>query len=272
MKMYFAEQDGEVAGFGRWYHDPGMFHPRQVFLELAVRPEHGGRGIGSRLFEAVVRNCRETRRPVLMRCSCYENQDRTLRFLRMRGFGIQASTRTSFLNVLTADLDRHVDVGRRVLSCGARLATLADARGSHELEGWLRGIYDLESAIARDVPAAGSLTMEDFEIWQYRILGAGFFESGIHLALDGDLVVGVSVLFRQQESGTLTTGTTGVLRSHRRRGIGLALKSRATATASVLGATRIVTQNGASNLPMISLNERVGFEKGPALLELYRSA
>ena len=64
----------------------------------------------------------------------------------------------------------------------------------------------------------------------------------------------------------MQTNLTGVLRSHRRRGIATTLKLHAMAFAHQYGARVIVTDNEESN-PMYDLNMKLGFKPGPALVE-----
>jgi len=91
------------------------------------------------------------------------------------------------------------------------------------------------------------------------------------IALDGDLVVGYAALeIRNEAAGVVGNDLTAVLRSHRRRGIAEALKRAQIAWAAEHGYRRLTTSTNAYNEPMRSLNEKLGFRPGPALLDVSR--
>jgi hypothetical protein len=68
----------------------------------------------------------------------------------------------------------------------------------------------------------------------------------------------------------LNTGLTGVLRSHRRRGIATALKVCAMSFARDYGAIEVDTDNEENN-PMLQLNYQLGFRSLPAELTLHKT-
>jgi GNAT superfamily N-acetyltransferase len=86
---------------------------------------------------------------------------------------------------------------------------------------------------------------------------------------DGEYV-GQSVLWANRADAGLDTGLTGVRRAYRRRGVALALKLRGIDYARRHGHPLIRTGNDSHNLPMLSINERLGFVKQPAWILLSR--
>jgi GNAT superfamily N-acetyltransferase len=81
------------------------------------------------------------------------------------------------------------------------------------------------------------------------------------LVLDGDAIVGVACV--QPIPGTTTAfhAGTGVLPTHRRRGIGTAVKLRAIHEARRLGFTRLETGNDAKNVAALALNRSLGYRE-----------
>jgi len=69
------------------------------------------------------------------------------------------------------------------------------------------------------------------------------------------------MLFKSHRPQTLQTGLTGVRKSHRRKGLALALKLRAAAFAKAYGARYIRTSNHQANRSMLAINEAMGFVK-----------
>jgi hypothetical protein len=80
----------------------------------------------------------------------------------------------------------------------------------------------------------------------------------------------MSQLWHSQASDDLYNGLTGVLRSHRRRGIALVLKLRGIAYAQSLGRPTIKTWNEANNRAMLAINEALGFVKQPAWIDFVK--
>jgi mycothiol synthase len=80
----------------------------------------------------------------------------------------------------------------------------------------------------------------------------------------------MSQLWHSQASPDLYNGLTGVLRSHRRRGIALALKLRGIAYAKALGRPTIKTWNESNNRAMLAINEALGFVKQPAWIDFVK--
>ena len=64
----------------------------------------------------------------------------------------------------------------------------------------------------------------------------------------------------------LENGLTGVLQSHRRRGIATALKRAQIAWAASNRYTEIVSDMVEGNVGMRAVNERLGYEEQPALV------
>ncbi|MBO1437388.1 GNAT family N-acetyltransferase [Meiothermus sp. CFH 77666] len=136
-------------------------------------------------------------------------------------------------------------------------------------EGFQRALYALETSLLQDVPSTEPINLWPFEVWQERTLNdPNLLPEGYFLALQGEQMVGVTMLFKSSRPQTLRTGLTGVLRSHRRRGLALALKLRALEFARRYGARYIRTANHQINRPMLAINEALGFIKEPATVLL----
>jgi len=136
-------------------------------------------------------------------------------------------------------------------------------------EAFQEALYRLEIELLGDVPSAEPITPWPFEVWRERSLeDPNLLPEGFFLAFEGQQMVGVSMLFKSHRPQTLRTGLTGVLKSHRRKGIALALKLRAAAFALEYGARYIRTSNHQINRPMLAINEALGFVKEPATVFL----
>ena len=67
------------------------------------------------------------------------------------------------------------------------------------------------------------------------------------------------------------TGLTGVRRRYRRRGVALALKLRGIHYARARGYSFVRVDNDSANVPMLALNERLGFVREPAWVLLAKT-
>jgi predicted GNAT superfamily acetyltransferase len=92
------------------------------------------------------------------------------------------------------------------------------------------------------------------------------------LALDGHTWVGMASLRPGEKAGRpyLYHNMTGVVASHRRRQIALALKLAAVRCARRRGACELRTDNDSENVPMLALNQRLGFEPRPGEYKLVK--
>jgi len=93
------------------------------------------------------------------------------------------------------------------------------------------------------------------------VLGLG---GGIFVARDGETIVGLTYLLRRP-GGDAEVGDTGVLGSHRRRGIGRVLKLMATRYGVETGLRYIYTDNRSDNEGMLAINTELGFVPGEVL-------
>jgi GNAT superfamily N-acetyltransferase len=127
--------------------------------------------------------------------------------------------------------------------------------------------------IRHDVPAPpGSVrTAVSFESFWEMSDRPSLWPGGYFIAVDGDAFVGVSHLWRSPEPAVLRTGLTGSLRTHRRRGIALALKVRALSAAKSAGYHYAKTENEFNNVGMLAINDTLGFKKNPAWVHYAKS-
>jgi GNAT superfamily N-acetyltransferase len=128
----------------------------------------------------------------------------------------------------------------------------------------------METEIMKDVPYTDPITPEPLEQYEKIFDSPSIMHDGFFLALDSGRYVGTSTLWRSTtDEGHLYTGLTGVLRSHRRRGVATALKTVALTFAKESGYKIIETDNEENN-PMYLLNLQLGFKPQPAYLDYHR--
>ena len=120
----------------------------------------------------------------------------------------------------------------------------------------LRAAWPMAERAYADVPVPKGWTAT-FEVW---LRNEATVPDGSFVAFEGDEIVGYAGLVEHADSGTAEHGLTAVARTHRRRGLGRALKQAQLHWAAQRGLRRLVTWTQSGNEPMQSLNRSLGYE------------
>lgn len=265
---FLIEKDGTdiaVAGFSQ---SEFCAEPDRCFLWAYVRPEYLGQGIASfaqeKLFEQVSALGMNT-----LEAGCRETNQPGLEFLEAQGFAETMREWESILNVATFDPAPFAGARERTEAAGLRLTNLAAEVESLGKQEAYQRLYALDEKVGPDVPSDAPEITPPFEEWETTLLsGPNFRPESFFLAVAPDgSYAGVSMLFHKQATTDLSTGLTGVVREWRRHGVALALKLMAIDYAKSKGAPQIYTENATTNVGMLSINEKLGFQRQPA--EIY---
>ena len=261
-----AEVDGRSVGtvsFGEsmWTPIPGKF-----WLYVQVHPDHQKRGIGTALYDHTVETLAE-KNPTILDSFLREDKTAGLRFLKTRGYEQIMRGQNSRITLADFDPSKHADVVKRVSESGIRIIPLEELKG--EDPDWRTKLYELDWVLSLDVPEVDEPVKREFDIYCKQTFDKPtFFPEGFFVALDGGEYVGVSMLELNLANPTkLQTDLTGVIRSHRRRGIATALKVHALSKAKTTEAQFVETDNEENN-PMYTLNVKLGFKPIPGWLHM----
>ena len=265
---FVAQSDGDLVGFGEYYQNPGMYHPRRFVLNAGVLEAHRGRGLGRALFERVLEALAPLD-PLTVRVTTSESDARTLRFLAERDFREDKRFWDSTLDVASFDFAPFEGLEASVRAAGYEIVSAADVSAD---PAWREKYHELFSAIRVDVPRTEPATPITFERFvEYVIEDPNFIPEATFFALKDGEYVGTSDLYGTGASEDLFIGLTGVRREHRRHGLATALKLRGVAYARERGVPRLHTGNESNNRPMLSINDRFGFQRRPAQISFVKT-
>ena len=208
---------------------------------VRVLPEARKRGIGSVLLEAA-----RERATAIGRESMWGRvrDAESLAFAEKRGF---------------RELTREITVLRKLRrgdgEAAPGIVPLRDEHLQQAYEVWAECLPEIHVPLVGEVPP--------YEEWLEREARA---DGPALVALDGDRVVGYARLCQTGLPHRLEHGLTAVRRSHRRRGLGSALKQAQIKWAADSGYRELTSEMVEGNAPMRALNERLGYRQLPPVI------
>lgn len=135
-----------------------------------------------------------------------------------------------------------------------------------------RKLYEMVIESEKDIPTTVPWRVLTFDEWKtFWFDNPAIREDWFWVALEGELIVGTSVLELPVLRGLPGTAYTGTSRSVRGRGIARALKYESIGQAVEAGIPRVRTNNDADNPPILRINEEMGYRPIAPLIELHRS-
>ena len=268
-----AEDDqGEVLGF-YWLEQDGLV-PGRVHLSLYVRSEQRGQGVGRKLYDAAI-GALEPAQAKVLRASVWDNCPEGQAFADHRGF-VEIRHQIAMALDLTAFDDGPYDaIIARLKSEGFRFTSMGELGDTEEAR---RKLYALNDAAARDtLGTEGEPSWASFEDFQKRVCQADWYRP------DGQMVVidtaagggtgtwaAMSAISRFTDTSRADGAAyaynlfTGVDRGYRGRKLAQAVKVLALRYArDVLGVDTVRTHHNAKNLPMIAIDEKLGYVQRP---------
>jgi mycothiol synthase len=252
-------RSGEVVATGALAHSPFSYHPHKFWADVAVHPDHRGRGIGRALWalvesEAVAHNAE------CLWTDVRWDDPRSLEFSRKQGFVELRRLWMSTLDLTQPAPSEPAGRAAKLEREGIRFTTLAaEGEGRPEVR---QGLFDLHNEAARDVPRMGEYTPLTFEKFVGEFSRPAFLPEAYFIACAGNRYVAMTNLERSlSEEDVLRVGFTGTRAAYRGKGIASELKRRAFDYARDHGIRYLKTVNDSLNAPMWAINERQGFRR-----------
>lgn len=266
---WVAEEAGTISGWCEYTQHPSWYHPDKYDVALAVVPDAQGRGLGTHLYDHLTALL-APHRPQALRTNALESCTGQLRFLERQGF---AETQRSWL--LTLDLkhfssETFADVLAEADRNGFEVTSVAALEAD---EARLHELYTFYQELVADLPRTQPYTPWSFEQFvTHRRSSPLLLPEGSFIAHKAGTLAAVSELKKTSRPEQLQTGLTAVRRTFRRQGLALLCKLHTVAYAQAKGVKEITTRNASSNGAMLRINERLGFVRGVADIELIKTS
>jgi GNAT superfamily N-acetyltransferase len=230
-------------------------------LRLFVDPRFQRMGLGSRLLGRAVSSASSRFPGATVRATLRDEDDAALKWAQRRGFEEYA---------------RSISMSRELPEDAQELESAAEAareRAGVTIEQWLstsngddwRWLTDLLSGCMSGSLHSGVGKVNE-EMARYLVP----YPEGVLVAFRDDRQVGMASIAPEGPSSWYSWFT-GVLPEARGKGVAVALKAGALALARRQGAEVMRTNNDVLNLPVIGLNETLGYRREPGLRRLHAS-
>ena len=258
--------DGRAVAMGTcmkpfWLKADGVYS-----FFAAVHPDWRHRGIGQALYAAVTPLAAEQGATRLW-TNCRESFTDTIRFLQAAGFQNIGIRFESELEMPAFDESPFVAAFDQVAQHGYVLTTLAAERARVGDAAADRRLYDLYDATIADVPLPGGARIAlPYDQWRRGTLeNPDADPEAMFIARLGEEYAGTTI-FELLHDGPAITNYTGVLQTHRRRGLAMALKLMSFRFLRARGYRTTRTHNDTANPSILRLNERLGYRRLPGAL------
>lgn len=266
--LRLVAEDKSLLGSASYYQHAGMYHPKKFFMQLWLDPAQQKQGIGSQLYDALIKELRALD-PLSLRVSVKENNTAAVQFAKKREF---KETKRDWEAVLAAKdhkPETFETLELRAVSQGVVIKSLAEFKDKEAIG---KQFFDCFNLVRQDVPRSEPATRLSWTFFKKNVLDApDFYPEGTFLAFYKDEMIGLSQLWKGESSTDLYTGLTAVKREHRGKGVATALKLNALRHAKNTNAGNIYTDNETNNIEMIAINEKLGFKRLPAMLSMLKT-
>jgi GNAT superfamily N-acetyltransferase len=253
-----VDAGGALLGYGSAVTGPWL--PSGHYgVYAAVQPAMRRRGIGALLYDDVARFARQHGAGRL-RSEVRDNDQASMHFARRRGFTIERHVFESALDLAAFDIGPWLPAIEHARAQHIRFFSLAEIDDNENMH---RLLYALNRQLVLDIPGSSQF-FPPFEDFEHFLFGASWYRpDGQIIAADGDDWIGMAAVSFNPEQRSSYNNITGVLASHRGRGIAQALKILAIQRARAHGALNIRTNNNAENAPMLAINRKLGYQPLP---------
>lgn len=252
-----AEDDGVMVAFGLARYMPDS--PRRTFAVRSVVDEpYQLQGLGGKLFQEA-EDYALAHGAEWIRSFVKDDNELTLGFVERRGYQRRQHLQANVLEMSNVNWEA---MSRWSEPEGIQIRSLEDWGPT---EPHRRAVFEAANRYDMDTPMVEDWGVySSYESYERDIMkDPSYRTEGTFLAFAGDEIVGVHAIGYLDGETEFTTSFCGVDKAHRGRGIARSLKAAGLRYAQSLGAEKIVTHNDSNNLPMLHINQSMGFEIKP---------
>ena len=257
-ERYVIEKEGQGVGVLYLYQASWNFHPQKYRFDFDVFKAHLSADLLTATWTFIQDKLRH--KDIISYCAEWnEYQKEQTAFFLEHGFEVVMRYPSSELSLKDFDAASFDALLHKVKAAGIEIISVTEL--AKRDADWQRTVYDLENELDQDVPTPEAIVPVNFETYARRLEHNPRWDTDqMFVALDGDKPVGLTRV-KLPEAGTQRwgTGMTGVVRSHRRRGIAKALKVVSLRAILDAGGEVIETDNEENN-PMYQINMQLGFK------------
>ena len=262
--------DGTPVGYATRKHPAWSKMPeRFTSLGAGLRPPHRTAERLDALF-ALVEDAARTDATQKVTAWAWENDQLGLDVLKARGFREERRERFWELDLVEGReriTTMAAESRARMRRQGVTVLTLAQDNDPERFEKLKRMSDEADSDVPTSEPFV-PLEMREFMEW---FESPGLRADRIWLAREGDEIIGISQLSYPPVRGVVSTDWTGMARRARGRGIARALKCETLMQAVALGVDRVRTDNDSTNVPILHINETMGYRRRPDMIQLLKA-
>lgn len=270
-RRFLCEIEGQLVGCLDIY-EPYWKEAQDLYsININVDPDFENRGVGNALYDKAMRELKP-KQPKKFSAVTREDKPQTIRFIEKRRFTLQMRLPASKLDIQAFNSNPFQKKVSTVTKSGINIFSW-EALEAGDPDHWEEKIWEMRWPIRQDIPSPDPPKRLSFDEFKKRFTSndvPDLPKDGCFVAVDGSLkngnYIGYTFMFNSEVNPTiLFTGSTGVLREYRRRGVTTALKVCAIEWAKTNGYEIIETDNEENN-PMYGLNIQLGYEPAPAWL------
>jgi len=259
------DEQGQLLGFC-WIIGVRL-KPESAAIHLFVKPEERGQGIGRQLYNDLVQTAENT--PLKrLHVSIADNCPEYKIFAEQRGFAERRHEIKMMLDLVTFEYGLHEDVITKLRGEGFEFTSMEALGNTEEAQ---RKLYRLNCATDVETPGSnGKPAWDSFDDFQKSVCLADWYKPGGQLVVidttNGDWVAMCAITRLDWHDHHANILYTGVDAQYRRRKLAQAVKALALRYArDVLKVNRVYTDNNAQNLPIIALNQKLGYTRLPGI-------
>jgi GNAT superfamily N-acetyltransferase len=242
-RVLIAVDDGTVVGFASAWLPAPEDEAARIRLSVQVPPAERARGIGGALEKVITRTAQQAGGHELL--TVIGDDDASRGFATRRGYTIGRELTHARVSLAAVPEPAPVPDGLRLVDYDS-----LDPRQ----------VWTASAAVAEGDPS-GLSGAAPYDEWFPTDWNHPDLRRDLSIALlDGDTVVSFVTTTADPARGVIWSNLTGTIASHRGRGLAKVVKSTALTRSRDAGLTDAFTGNDAGNVPMLAVNQWLGYQ------------